>query len=294
MSARKKIDSFGGNWTIEKLEILKKYLDFYTKALKNKPFKKIYIDALAGQGSKEQDTPLFESEDLNSMDQMKSASTYNALSLDIIFDEYYFIDRDAANCANLRNMLETDFPHLKDKVVIIQEDTNICLPKLIGNINWLNTRGVIFIDPYSNEVKWKTVQELAASKLDIWYLFPLGVSTLRLLRKDRSRIPVGHIQILDELLGTNEWFDEFYKSTNNLTLFGDDHEVIRRDAGASEVKEFILKRLRTVFPEVTNKPRVLYNSKNNPLYLFIYAMANESPAARKLGKKVAEYILSKG
>ena len=37
---------FGGNWTVEKLDILSDYLDFYLTALKNQKFKKIYIDAV--------------------------------------------------------------------------------------------------------------------------------------------------------------------------------------------------------------------------------------------------------
>lgn len=42
---------FGGQWTLEKLQILERYLDAYTTALKDKPFKLWYIDAFAGSGS---------------------------------------------------------------------------------------------------------------------------------------------------------------------------------------------------------------------------------------------------
>ena len=42
--------SFGGPWTQEKLEILRRYLDAYTTALKNQPFDLWYIDAFAGSG----------------------------------------------------------------------------------------------------------------------------------------------------------------------------------------------------------------------------------------------------
>ena len=43
--------SFGGPWTNDKLEILRRYLDAYTTALKNQPFNLIYVDAFAGGGS---------------------------------------------------------------------------------------------------------------------------------------------------------------------------------------------------------------------------------------------------
>ena len=36
---------FGGPWTEDKLDILEGYLDSYTTALKNQPFRLVYIDA---------------------------------------------------------------------------------------------------------------------------------------------------------------------------------------------------------------------------------------------------------
>lgn len=48
---------FGGDWTRAKLDVLKDYLAAYTKALKDKPtaalpFRKAYIDAFAGTGTR--------------------------------------------------------------------------------------------------------------------------------------------------------------------------------------------------------------------------------------------------
>ncbi len=37
------IQKFGGNWTVEKLDILTDYLDAYLTALKKQRFKKIYL-----------------------------------------------------------------------------------------------------------------------------------------------------------------------------------------------------------------------------------------------------------
>jgi hypothetical protein len=39
------LQQFGGDWTIEKLDILTSYLDAYLTALKNMRFGKIYVDA---------------------------------------------------------------------------------------------------------------------------------------------------------------------------------------------------------------------------------------------------------
>ena len=43
--------SFGGDWTQEKLEILRRYLDAYTTALKRRRFTLTYVDGFAGAGA---------------------------------------------------------------------------------------------------------------------------------------------------------------------------------------------------------------------------------------------------
>ena len=45
------ISSFGGPWTEKKLEILRRYLDAYTTALKNQRFTLYYVDGFAGAGT---------------------------------------------------------------------------------------------------------------------------------------------------------------------------------------------------------------------------------------------------
>ena len=44
------LQQFGGDWTIEKLDILTSYLDAYLTALKNRKFKKIYVVILSSVG----------------------------------------------------------------------------------------------------------------------------------------------------------------------------------------------------------------------------------------------------
>ena len=45
-----KVQSFGGSWTLLKLEVLEKYLNFFVQTMKNKNFSLCYIDAFAGNG----------------------------------------------------------------------------------------------------------------------------------------------------------------------------------------------------------------------------------------------------
>lgn len=44
---------FGGNWTEQKLECVRKYLRAYTTIMSKQPFHYAYIDAFAGTGYRE-------------------------------------------------------------------------------------------------------------------------------------------------------------------------------------------------------------------------------------------------
>jgi three-Cys-motif partner protein len=81
---------FGGAWTEIKLEILKDYLNFYTKALKDKNFELLYIDAFAGTGSR---TEILPSAPIFGQKEQKislAGSARIALNLDKKFDRYLF------------------------------------------------------------------------------------------------------------------------------------------------------------------------------------------------------------
>ena len=75
------LQQFGGDWTIEKLDILTSYLDAYLTALKNMRFGKIYVDAFAGTGT------------ITTRDGSRQVSGSARLSLlaQNHFDQYYFI-----------------------------------------------------------------------------------------------------------------------------------------------------------------------------------------------------------
>ena len=75
---------FGGNWTIEKLNIFSEYLNFYITALKNQKFGKIYIDAFAGTGQIE----------MSNNDEIIQGSVRLSLNAQNKFSKYIFIEKD--------------------------------------------------------------------------------------------------------------------------------------------------------------------------------------------------------
>ena len=277
---------FGGDWTAKKLNIFTSYLDAYLIALQNQKFKKIYIDAFAGTGEIE----------TSDGEAYLAGSAKRALSAEKRFDYYYFIESDASKASELEHMIDTEFPHLKRFTTVYRGDANEKLGKIINDIDWRFNRGLLFLDPYATQVDWATLERVAGTKsIDVWYLFPFSALN-RMLPKNGK---YGSWEnTIDRLLGDNGWRTEFYKKDPQVSLFdlglidgGEDEDRVIKDASLEHIKEYIISRLETTFPCVSNNPRIFKNSKESTMFLFCFAISNESVAAQRLALRIAEHIL---
>jgi len=281
----KKTQKFGGHWTVEKLNILSDYLEFYVDALKKQPFRKVYIDAFAGSGKVE----------TRSGEEQITGSIRLALQAKNKFDKYVFIEKNPECAAELQQIVDTKFADMKSIVDIHNADCNEKLIEFCDMTKladfWKGNRAVLFLDPYATEVKWATLQAIANTKaIDLWYLFPFSAAQ-RMLPKD------GAVESwkakLNDLFGDTGWEERFYKPDPQLNLLGD--ERIIKDVNTIELAAYIGERLKSIFPYVADNPRLLYNTKMSPLFLFCFAVSNDNPKAYGLAKKVAEdHILKKG
>ena len=290
---------FGGDWTTEKLDVIAKYLASYTKALKyqpsrERPFTKGYIDAFAGTGYRNArgdrpDEPLL-LPDLAEPDPqaLLDGSARVALKTEPRFDRYIFIERSAARCAQL-DSLKQEFPDLAPRISVHKGDANREIARLCAK-NWSSHRAVLFLDPYGMQVDWTTIQAIAETRaIDLWVLFPLGIGVNRLLTKSGD-IPDSWRQRLNLLLGTDDWYDEFYHAESVETLFGAEDRVVK--ASISTIGKYFNNRLKSLFADVADEPRVLRNSSNSPLYLLCFAAGNQKGAPIAL--KIANHLLKKG
>lgn len=277
---------FGGDWTAKKLNFFTSYLDAYLIALQNQKFKKIYIDAFAGTGEIE----------TSDGEAYLAGSAKRALSAERRFDHYYFIESDESKASELEHMIDTEFPHLKRFTTVYRGDANEKLSKIINDIDWRFSRGLLFLDPYATQVDWATLECVAVTKsIDVWYLFPFSALN-RMLPKNGK---YGSWEnTIDRLLGDNSWRTEFYKKDPQLSLFdlgvidgGEEEDRLVKDASLEHIKEYIISRLETTFPCVSNNPRIFKNSKESTMFLFCFAISNESVAAQRLALRIAEHIL---
>ena len=277
---------FGGDWTAKKLNIFTSYLDAYLIALQNQKFNKIYIDAFAGTGEIE----------TSDGEAYLAGSAKRALSAERRFDHYYFIESDESKASELEHTIDTEFPHLKRFTTVYRGDANEKLGKIINDIDWRFSRGLLFLDPYATQVDWATLECVAVTKsIDVWYLFPFSALN-RMLPKNGK---YGSWEnTIDRLLGDNSWRTEFYKKDPQLSLFdlgvidgGEEEDRLVKDASLEHIKEYIISRLETTFPCVSNNPRIFKNSKESTMFLFCFAISNESVAAQRLALRIADHIL---
>jgi three-Cys-motif partner protein len=286
---------FGGDWTTAKLEILKGYLTSYTTALKAKPFRKAYIDAFAGTGYRDacsEDTEnlslLLPENAVEESQKLLDGSARIALKTDPRFDKYIFVESSENRCAAL-DELKIEFPDRAADIEVRQGDANQEIQDLCQK-DWSSHRAVLFLDPYGLQVDWTTIEAVAATKaIDLWLLFPLGIGVNRLLKKSGD-IPKSWEMRLNALLGTEDWYDEFYKTTKTRDLFGNEYEIVEK-ATMDTIGRYFNDRLKKIFAGVVDQPGILKNKVHCPLYLLCFAVGNES--GKNIALRIANHLLKK-
>jgi len=120
---------FGGSWTEKKLEILKRYLEAYNRALKKQPFKRVYIDAFAGTGYRQRRKHqfkiigFFEELEQDESRQFLKGSAKLALEASPSFHRYIFIESDT-NKINELKKLRKEHPEKAKQIEIERSDAN--------------------------------------------------------------------------------------------------------------------------------------------------------------------------
>jgi three-Cys-motif partner protein len=296
-----KVHRFGGDWTTAKLNVIAQYLNSYTSALKEKPspehpFHKAFIDAFAGTGYRQArrddrsiDDPsrlLFP--DLASAEpqSLLDGSARLALQTNPRFDKYIFVEKDVDRCGHLEE-LKIEFPDLAADIEIRQGNANAEIQKICQK-DWRSHRAVLFLDPYGLSVEWKTVKAIAETRaIDLWLLFPLGIGVNRLLTRSGD-IPESWRSRLTALLGSEEWYEAFYRTDSVPTLFEAGQKRVTK-ASMEAMGGYFNDRLKGIFAGVADPPGVLRNSTNNPLYLLCFAVGNRAGAPIAL--RIARHLL---
>lgn len=266
---------FGGMWTKRKLDALDGYLAAYMKIMKNKGFRLIYLDTFAGEGE-------IEINDGNVIDGSANiASKYP-------FDQFLFIEQDYKKIEKLKESLKNS--KYFNRMKFIRGDCNQALESFAGvDLYSKFYRGVAFIDPFSTQLKWESLETIAKTGIfDVWLFFPFMAAN-RILPKNKNELEDGKRKILTGIFGTESWEEELYKISDQLSLFDDFEEKVNTE----EFKDYVIKRLETIFPCVSPEAAVMKNIKKSPLFLLCFAVSNSSERAHRPALNVANDLLKK-
>lgn len=304
------LQKWGGDWTIEKLDALEKYVRAYLAIMKKYApkygWQLFYFDAFAGSGTtgKETQQPSISASSSIFLDEladtdwagMEKEETYKGaaervVGLDIDgfgFDYYYFVDKDKKSLTKLETMLKGRFPLRSRKMVFKTGDAN---KKVLELVEYAKTypkcSALVLLDPFGMQLDWSTIEALQTIKhLDLWILVPSGVIINRLLKRD------GEIMYPENLtrffgMSENELKAYFYERQVEQTLFGEDVRIKKARNAIERIAQLYVDRLKTLFECVTEKPLVLRNSTNCPIFHFVFASHN------KTGLKIASQIVGK-
>jgi three-Cys-motif partner protein len=286
---------FGGDWTTDKLNRIRKYLVAYGTIMRRQRFRYAYIDAFAGSGYRGGQRlgstqvsiipELAEPESVGFQD----GSARIALQIEPRFDKYIFIELDPARYAELHE-LKREFPDKADDIILVNAEANTYIQEMCAK-DWIKTRrrAVIFLDPYGMQVDWKTIEAIALTKaIDLWILFPLAAATNRMLPKS-GRIVDPWRKKLDRMFGATDWYEAFYRPNVMQGFFGEQTSM-EKIANFDSIGQYFVGRLKTVFAgQVADNPRPLFNSRNIPLYLLCFAAGNPKGAPTAIS--IAQDIL---
>ncbi len=286
--------SWGGTWTIQKLDAFVNYVKAYLTIMKKCYYwETIYFDGFAGSGERLKkkirqqagfDFSLTENS-LEDIDLYKG-SVKRILDLkELTFDYYYFIDTNSSNIEKI-NSLKKTITHIDPERIIAREaDCNDQMPELSKALKTGKYVALLFIDPFGMQINWESIASLKDTRSDIWILIPSGVAVNRLLPKTgkvKSKAKLERFFGLDY----DDLHNFFYTDKSTRTLFGKVRRIEKLANPIERVAELYKNQLKTVWKNVTSKPLILKNSKNVAIFHLHFASNNNN--AMKIASQIIE------
>lgn len=285
---------FGSSHTRRKLEVLEGYLNAYSTALKNKGKKLIYFDAFAGSGEvrpKQIDGDtlnLIDFDEIESAENLILGSSVRALNTTDPFHRYIFVDKSTKNIENLKQRLQGHdrFHRCQFK----RSDANDSIKRFCEKLDWSDKRAVMFLDPFGSQVNWETIECIAKTeRIDLWYLFPAGLSVNRQISRTGA-IDFHHEASINRVFGNNDWKPTLVKGVVAPDLF-QEQTKLEKVGGPTEITEMMIKQMQGVFGGGVLTKWLPLGRNNSHWYSLIFAISNREPAAVRLAKRLASDVM---
>jgi three-Cys-motif partner protein len=246
-----------GFWSEIKLDILRKYTDAYSKIV-SRNFHTLYVDAFAGSGKHVS----------RQTGEFVMGSPARALEVKPPFDEYHFVDMDAAKVRSLETIAQD-----RQNVTVHHGDCNsVLLKEVFPRVEYKDfRRAICLLDPYSLQLDWDVIAAAARMKtIEIFLNFPIMDINRSVLHPKMTEAKGAQ---MTRFWGDDSWRSAAYRTEKRLF---DSHET--KVENWELVKAF-QERLRTVAGfKFAAEPMAMKNTQRSIVYYLLFAGPNETGA----------------
>jgi three-Cys-motif partner protein len=274
-----------GDWSVDKLDILKAYSEQYSLILQNQVTKKGaarfrfgYIDGFAGAGEHIH----------KGTGKIVPGSPLNALNLAKKFDEYHFIDLDPERVARLQHLssgVTTAFVHQGDC-------SDVLLKNLFPKFKFEDyRRALCFLDPYGMHLKWDVIATAGKMKsIEIFLNFPVMDINRNAKKRDINQVSPDDRARMTAFWGDESWHTAMFAPSNQDNFLGllageveNTPELEKNDNDAFATA--FQTRLKEIGGfKFVPKPVAMKNSRNAIVYYLFFASNNAT------GDRIASHI----
>lgn len=253
-------------WSLEKYRLVGSYCEIFTTGMQYKWDQLVYIDLFAGAGHAK----------IRETGKIYRNSALLAMSIPIPFTKYILCEQDDDRFAALESRVSRDFSHLNCE--LIKGDSNQNIAKVIKAIPSFKKGNTLlpfcFVDPYSLNLNFATIQTLGQGLMDFLILQALHMDANRnfdsYIKDENTRIA--------EYLGLTDW----------RSLFEKDGIKYRKDFVKFLAEQYQEQMSLLGYQKAKHMHQIRSNEKNLPLYYLSFYSKN--PRGIDFFKKVKERL----
>lgn len=253
-------------WSLEKYKLVGSYCDIFTNGMKNKWDQLVYIDLFAGAGYAK----------IKENGKIFKNSALLAMSIPTPFTKYILCEQDEERFEALSERVKRDYSHLNCE--LIKGDSNVNISKVIKAIPPFRKGNTLlpfcFVDPYSLNLNFTTIQTLGKNLMDFLILQALHMDANRnfdtYLNEENTRIA--------EYLGIANWRE----------LFEKDGVIYRKDFVKFLAEQYQEQMIKLNYQEEKYMHQIRSNEKNLPLYYLSFY--SKDPRGVDFFKKVQKRV----
>jgi three-Cys-motif partner protein len=234
-----------GSWKEEKHRLVSLYAALFSKGMKKKWGKRIYVELHARAGYSR----------IRGTQKVILGSPLRALAAEQPFDKYVFCESLPKNMEALKSRVKAHFPEAD--VAYIPGDCDAKVPDILREIPQGSKDSTVltlcFADPYDIGLKFGTIEALSVRFVDFLILLAVYSDANRAYK----RYVMEDAMKVDEFLGSKTWRDRWRIAEANGVLFP---KFLAEEFAAS------METLGYLPTPVHKMKRVRSDEKNLPLY----------------------------